>query len=137
MGNEASQEEDDFYNTEYEEPLDSPRVDEAVNAGTTAANCQPKHTRRAAAAEREQENSTVTEGERAADAKYRRDSSSGSMHTSGGSTSERRRSTQSTPKQEQKKPSYIQMAKMGYQELVNAIIRPPRADYKVRKCMRS
>jgi hypothetical protein len=30
-----------------------------------------------------------------------------------------------------KKMSYIQMAKMGYQELVNAIIRPPRADYKV------
>jgi hypothetical protein len=30
-----------------------------------------------------------------------------------------------------KKLSYIQMAKLGYQELVNAIIRPPRADYKV------
>ncbi|CAM9842927.1 unnamed protein product, partial [Heterosigma akashiwo] len=25
--------------------------------------------------------------------------------------------------------SYWQMAKMGYQELVNAIIRPPRANY--------
>ena len=34
--------------------------------------------------------------------------------------------------QDPKKMSYIQMAKMGYQELVNAIIRPPRADYKVR-----
>jgi hypothetical protein len=32
-----------------------------------------------------------------------------------------------------KKLSYIQMAKLGYQELVNAIIRPPRADYKVRR----
>ena len=31
------------------------------------------------------------------------------------------------------KLSYIQMARMGYQELVNAIIRPPRAEYKVRK----
>lgn len=31
-----------------------------------------------------------------------------------------------------KKLSYIQMAKLGYQELINAIIRPPRADYKVR-----
>ena len=31
-----------------------------------------------------------------------------------------------------KKMGYIQMARMGYQELVNAIIRPPRADYKVR-----
>lgn len=36
-----------------------------------------------------------------------------------------------------KRLSYIQMAKMGYQELVNAIIRPSRADYKVRiySCM--
>jgi hypothetical protein len=32
---------------------------------------------------------------------------------------------------EPKKLSYLQMAKLGYQELVNAIIRPPRADYKV------
>ena len=31
-----------------------------------------------------------------------------------------------------KKLSYLQMAKLGYQELINAIIRPPRADYKVR-----
>jgi len=30
-----------------------------------------------------------------------------------------------------KKLGYIQMARMGYQELVNAIIRPPRADYKI------
>jgi hypothetical protein len=29
------------------------------------------------------------------------------------------------------KMGYIQMAKLGYQELINAIIRPPRADYKV------
>jgi len=32
---------------------------------------------------------------------------------------------------QQKKLSYFQMARMGYQELVNAIIRPPRADYKM------
>jgi hypothetical protein len=37
----------------------------------------------------------------------------------------------STQQQQQKKMSYIQMARLGYQELVNAIIRPPRADYKV------
>ena len=30
-----------------------------------------------------------------------------------------------------KKMSYVQMARLGYQELVNAIIRPPRADYKM------
>jgi len=29
----------------------------------------------------------------------------------------------------QRKLSYFQMARLGYQELVNAIIRPPRADY--------
>ena len=34
--------------------------------------------------------------------------------------------------EQQKKLSYFQMARLGYQELVNAIIRPPRADYKVR-----
>lgn len=45
---------------------------------------------------------------------------------------EDRRKRQHTDKMtDQKKLSYIQMAKMGYQELVNAIIRPPRADYKV------
>jgi len=33
--------------------------------------------------------------------------------------------------EEQKKMGYFQMARLGYQELVNAIIRPPRADYKV------
>jgi hypothetical protein len=32
--------------------------------------------------------------------------------------------------EEQKKLSYVEMARMGYQELVNAIIRPPRAQYK-------
>lgn len=38
---------------------------------------------------------------------------------------------QQQPINHPKKMSYIQMAKLGYQELVNAIIRPPRADYKV------
>lgn len=32
--------------------------------------------------------------------------------------------------EEQKKMGYFQLARLGYQELVNAIIRPPRADYK-------
>jgi hypothetical protein len=40
-------------------------------------------------------------------------------------------SANSADSQNPKKMSYIQMAKMGYQELVNAIIRPPRCDYKV------
>ena len=33
--------------------------------------------------------------------------------------------------QQQKELSYIQMAQLGYQELVNAIIRPPRAKYEL------
>ena len=32
---------------------------------------------------------------------------------------------------QQQRLSYLQMAKIGYQELVNAFIRPPRAEYKV------
>lgn len=113
MGNDMSQEEEEqFYKTEYDEPLDSPKVNEVVNAGTTAANCQPKHTRQEIGGE-----------EQAVDSKYRRMNSS----KSGGSQKQK-----DGDAQDQKKPSYIQMAKMGYQELVNAIIRPPRADYKVR-----
>lgn len=40
-------------------------------------------------------------------------------------------STEEAPSEEQAppQPSYYQMAKQGYQELVNAIIRPPRCDY--------
>lgn len=140
MGNEQSQEEEQFYKTEYEEPLDSPNVDRVVNSGTTAPNCQPKHTKKEeekaaerAAAERAAELQSQevglndsskpelmgTDSERAMDAKYRRDDSS----------EDRRRQRG----QEKQKLSYIQMAKMGYQELVNAIIRPPRAEYKVRR----
>lgn len=138
MGNEASQEEEQFYNTEFEEPLESPKIDPLINAGTTASNCQPKHTKREAAAAAIEAAAMAEQGqevglapdkevigdtteERAAEARYRR---SGSANSGG---SERRRAAQ-----DPKKMSYIQMAKMGYQELVNAIIRPPRADYKVR-----
>lgn len=138
MGNDLSQEEEEFYKTEYEEPLDSPNVDRVVNAGTTAPNCQPKHTKKEAeraeaeraAAERSAEMQSQEVGlndgskpelmgsdsERAMDAKYRREDSEDRRRQRG---------------QEKQKLSYIQMAKMGYQELVNAIIRPPRAEYKV------
>lgn len=40
-------------------------------------------------------------------------------------------SNTSNDSQSQKKMSYVQMVKMGYQELVNAIIRPPRCDYRM------
>jgi len=48
---------------------------------------------------------------------------------------ERRKRRALAEKQRQQKLSYFQMARMGYQELVNAIIRTPRADYKVRRPM--
>jgi len=130
MGNEMSQEEENaLLNASLEAAeMDSPDADRVINSGTTAANCQPKHTRK--------EQSETAEGqevglndqpdpelipteEREVDAKYRRSSSTDS------NSSERRRKNI-----EQKKLSYLQMAKLGYQELVNAIIRPPRADYK-------
>lgn len=74
--------------------------------------------------------------------KHRRDSGSDrSINTSeagddnnngnGGEHRGKRQHVVSQQQQREKKMSYIQMAKLGYQELVNAIIRPPRADYKV------
>jgi pimeloyl-ACP methyl ester carboxylesterase len=107
--------------------LDNPHVDKAINAGTTAANCQPRHTRDAMSVD----DSSLSDG---------------STTGEGSSTSSRRlsRSERNVVKREQKaasakkkkdaedpkKMGYVQMAKMGYQELVNAIIRPPRAEYK-------
>jgi hypothetical protein len=86
-------------------------------------------------------------------AKHRRESSLGEGNNSNSNNSstndqEERRKRQHTLQQQQqlqeqemaaaalqqKKLSYFQMARLGYQELVNAIIRPPRADYKVRLC---
>ena len=69
-------------------------------------------------------------------AKHRRESgSSGSGNVSDHSQEPKQKRqhnmTASQQQQQQKKMSYIQMAKMGYQELVNAIIRPPRAEYKM------
>ena len=122
MGNEVSQqEEEEFFNQAFEAEMDSPDMDNVVNSGTTAANCQPKHTRRELEDEGQEVGLASREmiAEREADAKYKRSSSSAS------NSSEKRKA------REQKKLSYIQMAKLGYQELVNAIIRPPRADYKV------
>lgn len=116
MGNEVSQiEEDEFLNDAYDASLglDSPDVDKHVNAGTTAANCQPKHTRKT--------QQTAEEGTEVG------------LNGNRAKVTESRKSERRKEQQDQKqKPSYIQMAKSGYQELVNAIIRPPRADYKVR-----
>lgn len=50
-----------------------------------------------------------------------------SIRTTSSENSTRTKETQAS------KPSYYQMAKQGYQELVNAIIRPPRCLYTVQQ----
>lgn len=118
MGNEASQlEEKDFLNESYDESigLDNPDVDRQINSGTTAPNCQPKHTQK----EVEEGLEVTMDGKDKVEVIER----NGSMD----------RKEDGKKKQ---KPNYIQMAKIGYQEIVNAIIRPPRADYKVRLLVR-
>lgn len=118
--------------------LDNPHIDKKVNAGTTAPNCQPKHTQVALSLHDDDEDddddidddsSTTGGGSTAA---------SSSDQTKKLSRAEKARlkkekaaaARRKKDSEDLKKMGYLQMAKMGYQELVNAIIRPPRADYK-------
>jgi hypothetical protein len=114
MGNEMSQEEEALF---IEEALkmssvDDVHLDQKLNDGTTAPNCQPRHTLRAAQCTEVRSNSMAPEPRGEQGAPPRR--------------------TQSENYDSRKRMGYIQMARAGYQELVNAIIRPPRAEYKVR-----
>ena len=150
MGNVLSEEEEEAQSGDFLEPgfnLESPDADQQINFGTAAPNCQPKHTRKQLL-EADEEGQEVaappreTNGESASlenlqdgtqqhpqlTAKHRRSDSSLSEE-------DRRKRQHLQAAQQQRKLSYIQMAKLGYQELVNAIIRPPRADYKVRRGM--
>ena len=105
MGNTLSEaEEEQILEEAYSMSLESPEADKVLNAGTAAPNCQPPEKRMS---EKHRRNSNLSDDDRGK-----------RQHTDNNIT-------------EQKKLSYIQMAKLGYQELVNAIIRPPRADYKV------
>jgi hypothetical protein len=152
MGNVLSDEEEEAPAGEFLEPgfnLESPEADQQINFGTAAPNCQPKHTRKQLLdADGEDEGQEVaappreSSGESASlenlqdgaqqhpqlTAKHRRSDSSLSEED----RRKRQHMQASAAQQQQRKLSYIQMAKLGYQELVNAIIRPPRADYKVR-----
>ena len=96
--------------------LESPEADRVINFGTAAPvwqnTTEPSEDFEPASSEQGQE--VVMRAEN------RRSSSTVSDASSSKSISN-----------DPKKMSYMQMAKMGYQELVNAIIRPPRADYKV------
>jgi hypothetical protein len=152
MGNELSQEEQDQI-LEEAYNLEDPKADKYLNSGTAAPNCQPKHTQKEQ--QRREKLREMDEGEESLDggggvtdgklpnnaSKHRRASSSLSEredqedrrkrqhHGTKGNNNEQELSAA----EHQKKLSYFQMARLGYQELVNAIIRPPRADYKVRK----
>ena len=146
MGNTLSEEEekqilDEAYN--LEDPSGS--ADRVLNSGTTPPNCQPKHTtaggdNTTAVIQPPSSSSNGTNNNH----KHRRASSTVSehaetderrkrQHTSGSNnTGDSAAEATAEEQEQQKKLSYYQMAKLGYQELVNAIIRPPRADYKVR-----
>jgi hypothetical protein len=147
MGNELSQEEQDQI-LEEAYNLEDPKADEYLNSGTAAPNCQPKHTVKreerdrerqkeleaAAAAEGQESTANGADGasnNAAAANKHRRASSSLSERDDQEERRKRQHKDQEMSAAEQKKLSYFQMARLGYQELVNAIIRPPRADYKV------
>jgi hypothetical protein len=127
MGNALSEEEEtQLLEEAYSMSLESPEADKVLNAGTSAPNCQPKKTMR-----EQREDQEDPDGDKRLSEKHRRNSSNPEHD---GERRKRQHTEQQamTAAQQQKKLSYVQMAKLGYQELVNAIIRPPRADYKVR-----
>jgi hypothetical protein len=140
MGNALSEEEEnEMLEEAYALSLDSPDVDRKVNLGTAAADCQPKHTKQqdeaAAAAAVEvallKDDPEELQDDHTHAMKHGR-SSSAEIAAEGDHRGKRQHLSAS---EKQKKLSYIQMARLGYQELVNAIIRPPRADYKVCGCI--
>lgn len=145
MGNDMSEEEErQFLEEAYSMSLDNPEVDKKINSGTTASNCQPKHTKDLHEREEkrvcESSDDTGLEIAISADGTEEMhlpdDGSSAPLSpnkkriTSNDGKSKKQPNFEDD-KEEQKKLSYFQMARMGYQELVNAIIRPPRAEYKV------
>lgn len=133
MGNALSEEEEtQILEEAYSMSLESPEADKVLNAGTAAPNCQPKHSQDDGIEQREDDDNGDPSDKRVSE-KHRRNSS---MSDNAQDDRRKRPNTQQQQQnesaQQQKKLSYIQMARLGYQELVNAIIRPPRADYKVR-----
>ena len=148
MGNIMSEEQEaEFLEEGFD--LDSPDADKVINYGTAEPNCQPKHTQTedskpSAPAPIEIQHPVEQGTEVAMDdanmndltdplsPKHRRDSNVSNASELDAHASKRQHVvSQKEQQQREKKMSYIQMAKLGYQELVNAIIRPPRADYKV------
>lgn len=137
----STEEENQFMEEAHRMSLDNPHVDKKINQGTTAPNCQPKHTLEDSSSEEEEEQDHL-------DTDHGHEivaSPGGNIHIHDTKSNRPRRrvkkkepngqqAQQSKPEsvqtERERKLSYLQMAKIGYQELVNAIIRPPRADYK-------
>lgn len=119
------------------ESLDNPYVDQEINNGTSAPNCQPKHTKREQAAAIADDDVSLhnnsnhnTRGLNSGDGVREESERSAAAAKSKNGKKGNGGGGRNKEEKEDKKMGYIQMAKMGYQELVNAIIRPPRADYK-------
>jgi hypothetical protein len=160
MGNVLSEEEQEEQFLEDGFNLESPDADKVINYGTAAPVWQNKKSTSSRSLENGNDSSHPSNRDRNMDTTEsttnseppRRSASSNhdegttnsvqnnannnnnnSSHKSrSNNTASAMEETQSDPDEPPKKLSYIQMAKLGYQELINAIIRPPRADYKVR-----
>lgn len=133
MGNALSEEEEEQLLEEaYTMSLESPDADKILNSGTTAPNCQPKHSKGDEEGQEvimnDRDNSELHDENKMLN-KHRRGSSMNENDDD--DRRKRQHKEESLSAQQQKKLSYFQMARLGYQELVNAIIRPPRAEYKV------
>ena len=153
MGNTMSEEEEErFLEEAYTMSLESSDADKALNTGTTAPRCQPKQANpdgQEAGAKNKDGNGQGENGAKSdsLNHKHRRGSSLSDNDSeeprkkqhmngngeagSGGNRQQQQGRQEELTAAQQKKLSYFQMARLGYQELVNAIIRPPRADYKV------
>jgi hypothetical protein len=100
--------------------LESPDADKQINFGTAAPVWQNKVGDNNDACDEDDEDDDVNE----------RRGDKGATNQGQEVIMQQQKASLEKPN-EPKKLSYLQMAKLGYQELVNAIIRPPRADYKV------
>ena len=120
---------------------DNDHVNSRVNAGTSAANCQPSHTLREIEEERKRreaeeririQKEEIEEAERLASLLDINDTEheaylaarKRALDSQSSSLSQDHQQQQNQPQPEKGSlGSYVQMAKTGYQELVNAIIR--------------
>jgi hypothetical protein len=127
MGNALFTEDEDPDSVQFDCNLESPDADSQLNGGTAAPNCQPKH-QADLDSQQQQQLVQVHHGE-----KHEREGQANGDGDDDDQGDDKKRQHMAAS-EAGKKLSYVQMAKLGYQELVNAIIRPPRADYKVRLC---